>query len=486
MKTRRAAQIVPAVGIVLLGAMQCTAATGTGTVPGSLRSQGAFVHQPHRHNTPSSVLTRRTIQISTRIGVEHDGVMMLPTQIRTSQAATALKVSNTMGNINNNELPPSTIEVERRRKSKVKQAQRQQADKVEASDRRKVLTWLGSCVTAACAVSTYEDFDVTQLHPYRGALRRVGVFATRHESDTASALSSLSSNVNDSSFGIDQIGAATRGLGSNKNDRLAVRSSYTEETAPLFSAADLEEDEPVPRPWEPDAIRSYNEIMEDHRNQNVPRWRSQYKEEVGTNNSPYDDPETIVKAVTVIYRGIQVLDKELKPAAQDYDWEGLKEGLSSSLWRHDLEVACSTLLYAKLRHETDTTSKAARREEIGLDWGSCAWRHCGALADIQEVVAELYNSVGMLEPYECLFCLDIAERGLRDILAVVPPTYRQQTQQAMSYKLPMYTPYQSQGDAYDGMTSLGIDGGSGDAGLSNNLGNPQFLNILNMLKNDLS
>ena len=46
---------------------------------------------------------------------------------------------------------------------------------------------------------------------------------------------------------------------------------------------------------------------------------------------------------------------------------------------------------------------------IGFDWGSCAWRHCGAKADAQEAIAELYSNVGMLEPFECRFILGECE-----------------------------------------------------------------------------
>jgi hypothetical protein len=49
---------------------------------------------------------------------------------------------------------------------------------------------------------------------------------------------------------------------------------------------------------------------------------------------------------------------------------------------------------------------------------SCAWRHCGALADAQEALGELDSLIGVLEPFECLFGLDIVERSFRDILAV--------------------------------------------------------------------
>ena len=61
--------------------------------------------------------------------------------------------------------------------------------------------------------------------------------------------------------------------------------------------------------------------------------------------------------------------------------------------------------------------------EIGFHWGSCAWRHCVAQADAEETILELNNSVGLFEPFECLFSLDIIERALRDILTVVPSQY---------------------------------------------------------------
>lgn len=49
---------------------------------------------------------------------------------------------------------------------------------------------------------------------------------------------------------------------------------------------------------------------------------------------------------------------------------------------------------------------------------SCAWRHCGAFADAQEALDELESLVGVFEPFECLFCLDVVERSFRDMLAV--------------------------------------------------------------------
>jgi len=78
---------------------------------------------------------------------------------------------------------------------------------------------------------------------------------------------------------------------------------------------------------------------------------------------------------------------------------------------------------------------------------SCAWRHCGAQADAQESLAELYNLIGVLEPFECLFCLDIVERSLHDILAVstVNPS-----------DVPVYVPYEARGQE-DGDSALDMD-----------------------------
>jgi hypothetical protein len=53
---------------------------------------------------------------------------------------------------------------------------------------------------------------------------------------------------------------------------------------------------------------------------------------------------------------------------------------------------------------------------IGFDWGSCAWRHCGARADAQEAVAELYSNVGMLEPFECRFIIGEHHRRVNGLV----------------------------------------------------------------------
>jgi len=102
-----------------------------------------------------------------------------------------------------------------------------------------------------------------------------------------------------------------------------------------------------------------------------------------------------------------------------------------------------------------------------ISFHSCAWRHCGAQADAQEAISELYNSVGLFEPFECLFTLDIIERSLRDILAVIPLELKPDTS-----VLKPYVPYKSQpsnGESeYGGQSSIDND----------------FLNTLGKLRNN--
>lgn len=62
--------------------------------------------------------------------------------------------------------------------------------------------------------------------------------------------------------------------------------------------------------------------------------------------------------------------------------------LQSPILQENLADACSILRFSVVSSEA--------KEEIGFDWGSCAWRHCGAQADAQESISELLKDVGML------------------------------------------------------------------------------------------
>ena len=109
---------------------------------------------------------------------------------------------------------------------------------------------------------------------------------------------------------------------------------------------------------------------------------------------------------------------------------------------------------------------------------SCAWRHCGAQADAQEALAELYNSIGLFEPFECLFTIDIVERSLRDILSVVPMKYH--SDDDVKYVSP-YVPYKSQQELFE-LEHSGDADGKYDDGLDSS--DYDYLNALAGLKND--
>ena len=78
-------------------------------------------------------------------------------------------------------------------------------------------------------------------------------------------------------------------------------------------------------------------------------------------------------------------------------------------------------------------------------------------ADAQEALAELYTTVGMLEPFECRFIIDIMERSMRDVLLVVPDDLRPIASDGRMVELKPYEPYVSQADQSGGDESMGID-----------------------------
>lgn len=322
---------------------------------------------------------------------------------------------------------------------------------IENSDRRTILVHFCSCLGVASLLSTYEDFDCTSLKPNRGSLRNMGVYAHRNIptiADYSTKLPDIASSWK------NQVGAATGGMGANQLDRTHIRAMRGENTA--FTVAD-EDNITIP---------SYNELMEQHRKHNVLRWRKQYQEKkkiVAALPSSIEEEE-VRNSAHVIYLCLTTIVRDLKPAAQDYNWEKVKSYLTSNLFRIDLEMASSTLFYSPYVNS---------QEEIGHDWGSCAWRHtCGALADIQEALAELNNSLGMLEPNECIFCLDIAERGLRSIIDTIPMIYRPELE------VPPYVPY---------VSSNTIDfTGDVEAVGSENKFDQEFLRVLNELRSEFS
>jgi len=148
------------------------------------------------------------------------------------------------------------------------------------------------------------------------------------------------------------------------------------------------------------AIPSYNEVMLKHRTLRVRSW------ETGEITK-----QDVQKAVRTIQLALIFLD-ECKYLANNYEWDSLASSIRKPILHSELEEACGILKRA------NGFLSVEARDEVGFDWGSCAWRHCGAFADAQEALDELESLVGVFEPFECLFCLDVVERSFRDMLAV--------------------------------------------------------------------
>lgn len=300
------------------------------------------------------------------------------------------------------------------------------------------------CIAVAILVSTYEDYDVTHTRPSPSTLR-------------------LPNSSSSSRFNF--IGAATRGMGWCSSKRGIAHSEDQTSSTPSFeewygtSATTLQ--------FKP----SYNEIMLLHRTERVPRW---YSRSLGSdspspsknNNVPVTTKEELQQAVSQLYTSIDELD-ELKLMADDYNWDGIKEymnpvanTLDAVEGRVQQQTSTSTyVLPSALEYSMDIlktynngvgNGNKELPELIGHDWGSCAWRHCGAKADAQEAIAELYNNVGMLEPFECRFIIDVVERSIRYVLAVTPDDINPVNQQVK-----LYVEYIPQANEDSG--ELGID-----------------------------
>ena len=266
-----------------------------------------------------------------------------------------------------------------------------------------VAAHLLGCLGAASAVSTWEDYDVTHLKPNRATLRQ----------------SYLADSAVGSNRGPSFIGSATKGLAWNEADR---------ET----NAYELQFGDQAGRD-----IQSYNEIMERHREERVPAWKRDannrpYLSHRSKDSAPAISESDVKKAVEAVYDALRAV-LQLKVLANDYDWDAMAEILDGPVLVSDLERAAATLQSSREYLSDDA------REVIGFDWGACAWRHCGAAADAQESIAELRCRLGLFEPFECLFALDIVERSLRDMLAVIPVRLRPA---GNAGQVPQYQPYQ--------------------------------------------
>lgn len=184
-----------------------------------------------------------------------------------------------------------------------------------------------------------------------------------------------------------------------------------------------------------DALPSYNEIMLQHRSQRLPAWKQQQA-----------SPNTADTAAAIHTLLICLQDlRHVQALATDYQWTAVRQALATEPWTNVNTAA------ARLR----PVDKA-----VGFEWGSCAWRHCGALADAQEALDELDSLLGVLEPFEALFCLDIVERSLRDMLVEAPWTSVAAASDLQAWKdVPAYQPHRIFGPPNDaeGLLDMEID-----------------------------
>jgi hypothetical protein len=299
-----------------------------------------------------------------------------------------------------------------------------------------------ACFIFAIGISTYEDYDVTHTRPNPSTIRMM---------PTTSTIPTTSSDKKEGIYStFNFIGAATKGMGygiTNRDNILTFEEWYGS------SATTMQ--------WKP----SYNEIMLHHRLQRVPRWKDMM------NTYPVS-MEQLEDAVKTLYTSLDELD-ELKVMADNYMWDEIRSYLEPTIdkvttstlgtdndelpprsLRMALEYSMDVLRTTPMQNLSSTTSASTNVNElsdiIGFDWGSCALRHCGARADAQEAVSELYSEVGMLEPFEVRFIIDVVERSIRDVLAIIPDDIKPHQKDGSIVQYKAYVPYIAQGGSSAG------------------------------------
>lgn len=327
----------------------------------------------------------------------------------------------------------STIDVdvpdesERRNKNSRKNKHQQQRHQSDGSimswnDLLPLSMYAAACLVGAMAISTYEDYDVTHTRPSPSTLRLPTISSSKYSTTSPWR----------SSFNF--IGAATRGMGWGQSDRgIPTTSAGSEQTNGSYSFEEWYGTSAATLQWKP----SYNEIMLQHRSERVPRWNEVGNDSTttpsGIKNSVTPTKEQLKQAVLHLYQSLDELES-LKSMADDYRWEEMKEHLNptpntiapiaTSEYSLPLTLEYSMDILKSIPSSSAPTNDQAQSNSysnnvnelpnlIGFDWGSCAWRHCGAKADAQEAIAELYSNAGMLEPFECRFILGEYMRNLQ-------------------------------------------------------------------------
>lgn len=260
--------------------------------------------------------------------------------------------------------------------------------------------FLAFALALAMATIAWEDLTCSHVLPSRATLTFV---VNQRQQYPSSSSTGSSSTAKPSSWGASTV----HGMGFGWSERQVVL--LQQQSSSFSNDDDTNNDSTSGGDVDPLAqIPSYNEVLLRHRTETLPQWKE----------SP-----TLASTQAAIHNVLSSLQtiERLQIMANDYKWDAIRTALHDAPMA-DLPQAASVLrqIHPKQHFSSMSNTGQSLSEVVGFDWGSCAWRHCGALADTQEALDELEQLLGVLEPFEAVFCLDIVERSLRDILMAVP------------------------------------------------------------------
>jgi hypothetical protein len=319
---------------------------------------------------------------------------------------------------------------------------RRESVKISAFGQLAVYILASMC--AAAAVIGWES--VIGEHSLPSRQTRSRIVALRNEADLSRSSGLLSNRVIRN--GVFRGERTVRGMGFGLDDRRLLylqdqpNDSVAERTDGFTVVTEGESYSPLlllpDRP-------SYNEVMEQHRQDTVDLWKRLYRDDTKVST------QELRGAIRDVLLALESMD-ELKRLATNYQWEDLRDTLRSSRWQSDLNRAAA--LIRQVKYETvitqsivqgrseDSLSRLLLSSTVGFDWGSCAWRHaCGAWADWQESIDQIDALLGVLEPQEVLFCIDVVERSVREVLSAIPPSLWDPSDWRAFEAFPKYEPY---------------------------------------------
>ena len=143
---------------------------------------------------------------------------------------------------------------------------------------------------------------------------------------------------------------------------------------------------------------SQNELGEAHRVR-MADWR--------TSPPSSDESRAVLQRIETARQDLEVLDRALRRASPR-DWRVARDHLDLT----SLTSVADSLM--TLTRSPELPREA--REAIGWGWSFCGWRRCGAAADVEKALATLRSQWGMLTALEARYLVDVAKRGLDEIL----------------------------------------------------------------------